>query len=272
MKKFGSLALAALMVTALSISASAASSIEAAAGTAEIDGEKDDIYVCDPIDINIDETTGAVNTDNATGKAWVAWDDDYIYTYIEVTDSTVTAAANVTNIWQNDSIEFYLNVSGTEGAITDIDAAQYTYGPSFTTFAGGGKHRDDNMANAKSAYTYTDYGYTVELAIPWGANYTPAADDVITGGFGIDDDTDGDASTREFHLFSGDGLGTAWQTADANWDTITLTTKKYEPPVEVTEDTTGGETAAQTADMGIIAAVASLAASGAAVLSLKKRK
>ena len=51
MKKFGSLALAALMVTALSISASAASSLEAAAGTAEIDGEKDDIYVCDPVDI-----------------------------------------------------------------------------------------------------------------------------------------------------------------------------------------------------------------------------
>ena len=68
MKKFGSLALAALMVTALSISASAASSIEAAAGTAEIDGEKDDIYVCDPIDINIDETTWAVNTDNATAR------------------------------------------------------------------------------------------------------------------------------------------------------------------------------------------------------------
>ena len=44
MKKFASISLAALLVAAMSVSASAADSFEAAKGTEKIDGVKDDIY------------------------------------------------------------------------------------------------------------------------------------------------------------------------------------------------------------------------------------
>lgn len=88
MKKFASLALAALLVTALSVSASAADSFEAAKGTAKIDGVKDDIYCTDPMTINIDEATDSATTDLATGKCWSAWDDNNYYVFIEVKDST----------------------------------------------------------------------------------------------------------------------------------------------------------------------------------------
>jgi hypothetical protein len=265
MKKFGSLALAALIVTALSVPATAASTYEAAAGTPTIDGKKDNVYAAKGIAINLTEKEGTVATTGATGTAYTAWDNDYLYVFVEVTDAAVTAKDKVTSIWANDSVEIYINLEGKEGNIADINAAQYTYGPSFTKFAGGGKHNTENNANAKSAFTYTDKGYTIEVAIPWGKNYTPKADAVIPFALGINDDADADPATRENHVFSGKNLGSAWQTADSNWDNLKLTTIKYTPPAT----NTGSP---KTADMGIVAALSALAASGAAVLSLKKRK
>ena len=263
MKKFGSFALAALLVAALSVSASAATKSEAAKGTATIDGKKDNIYVCDPIVVDIDESTGKKAEKGATGKVWTAWDENNLYVYAEVTDEKVTDASKVTSIWANDSIEVYINLAGKDGKITDINAAQITYGPSYTKLAGGGKYQAAHLNDIKTAYTYTDYGYTVELALPWDSF---DAKDGATLGFsvGINDDADDKADSREYHNFDGPNLGSAWQTADAAWGTLTLSTKKYEPK----KDTA----AAATADMGIVAAAASLAASGAAYISLKKRK
>ena len=266
MKKLGSLALAALLVAALSVSASAASTSSAAQGTATIDGKKDDIYACDPLILNTDENGGA--SQGATGKVWTAWDASNLYVYAEITDAAVTAQADVTTAWSNDSVEVYINLSGEEGAIADINAAQITYGPSFESILGGGLYRENNIDNIKTAYTYTDYGYTVEMALPF-ADFGAKVGATLGFSFGINDDTDDDSSTREFHTFDGEGLGSAWQTADSAWGTLTLTDKVYEAPkAEAGEE--GGSAA--TADAGIIAAVASLAASGAAVLSLKKRK
>lgn len=263
MKKFGSFALAALLVAALSVSASAASKSEAAKGTATIDGKKDNVYACDPLVVEIDETSGKKTEKGATGKVWTAWDDKYLYVYAEVVDAKVTDASKVTSLWANDSIEVYVNYAGKDGKIADINAAQITYGPSYTKLAGGGKYQAAHLNDIKTAFTYNDKGYTVELALPWDSFDVKEG---ATLGFsvGINDDADDKADSREYHTFDGAGLGSAWQTADSNWGTLTLSSKKYEAPKK--------ETAAQTADMGIIAAVASLAASGAAYISLKKRK
>ena len=266
MKKFGSLALAALLVAALSVSASAATPSSAAQGTATIDGKKDDIYVCDPMILNTDENGGA--SQGATGKIWTAWDASNLYVYAEITDAKVTKPEDITNEWANDSIELYVNLSGEEGAIADINAAQITYGPSYESILGGGLYRENNMDKIKTAFQYTDFGYTVELALPF-TDFGAKVGATLGFAAGINDDADDDSSTREFHIFDSDGLGSAWQTADSNWGTLTLTDKVYEAPkAEAGEE--GGSAA--TADAGIIAAVASLAASGAAVLSLKKRK
>ena len=266
MKKLGSLALAALLVAALSVSASAASTSSAAQGTATIDGKKDDIYACDPLDISTDEAGGAAV--GATGKAWTAWDASNLYVYIEVTDAAVTPEADVTTQWSNDSVEVYVNFSGEEGAINDINAAQITIGPAFENVQGGGLYKSEQEANIKYAYTYTDYGYTVEMALPF-ADFGAKVGATLGFSVGVNDDNDGDSSTREAHTFDGADLGNAWQTADSAWGTLTLTDTVYTAPVADAGEEGGS---AATADAGIIAAVASLAASGAAVLSLKKRK
>ena len=263
MKKFGAFALAALLVTALGASASAATSSEAAKGTATIDGKKDNIYACDPVVIEIDETSGKKTEKGATGKAWTAWDDKNLYVYVEVTDSKVTAKEKVTSIWANDSVEVYVNFAGKDGNIADMNAAQITYGPSYTKLAGGGKYQAAHLKDIKTAFTYTDTGYTVELALPWD-NFDAKEGATLGYSVGINDDADDKADSREFHTFDGPGLGSAWQKADSNWGKLTLSAKKYEAPKK--------ETAAATADMGIVAAVASIAASGAAYISLKKRK
>ena len=265
MKKLGSLALAALLVAALSVSASAASTSSAAQGTATIDGKKDDIYACDPLTVATDEAGGAAQ--GATGKVWTAWDASNLYVYVEVTDAAVTKAEDVTTTYTNDSVEVYINISGEEGAIADIDAGQITYGPSFESIQGVGLYRENNIDNIKTAYTYTDTGYTVEMALPF-ADFGAKVGATLGFSIGINDDTDDDSSTREFHTFDGEGLGSAWSTADSNWGTLTLTDTVYTAPA-ADDDNSGS---AATADAGIIAAVASLAASGAAVLSLKKRK
>ena len=268
MKKLGSLALAALLVAALSVSASAASTSSAAQGTATIDGKKDDIYACDPLTVaTVLDNSGDVASP-ATGKVWTAWDADNLYVYAEVTDSAVTKEADVTTQWSNDSIEVYVNFSGEEGAIADINAAQITIGPKFESVQGGGLYKSEHEADIKYAYTYTDTGYTVEMALPF-ADFGAKVGATLGFSVGINDDADDDSSTREAHTFDGEGLDAAWQTADSNWGTLTLTDKVYTAPAaEAGEE--GGSAA--TADAGIIAAVASLAASGAAVLSLKKRK
>lgn len=262
MKKFGSLALAALLVTALGTSAFAANSYEASKGTAKIDGKKDDIYVCDPAVIDIAESTNAKTTEGATGKAWFAYDEDNLYVYVEVTDAVVTPADKVTKAdCQFDSVEVYVNFAGKDGATTEITAGQFTYGPNFPTMGGYGKYNTEKKDDVEVAYTITDAGYTVEMAIPFG-DFEASEGVKFTGGVGINDDMNGEGK-RTAHNFDAANMGSAWSTADSNWATITLTSKKYTPKTE---------SAAATADMGIIAAAASLAASGAAFVSLRKRK
>ena len=59
MKKFGTFAVAALLVTALSVSASAANTFKAATGTPTIDGKMDDAYkAAQEIAINLMEKCG----------------------------------------------------------------------------------------------------------------------------------------------------------------------------------------------------------------------
>ena len=270
MKKLGSLALAALMVTALSISASAANEFDAAAGTPTIDGVMDDAYLAAE-EINIDVVTSGDG--KTTGTARVLWDADNIYVFFDITDPVLSEAYTATDCYQTDSVEFFLDLSGTPGDITTINAGQYTAPAAIpnasTDWAGRGMHWDNNKADATFKSVITDAGYTVEMQIPWGSDYTLKADAVVPVAFHINSDEDG-KDGREGEVFAGENQTNAWSES-SSYDNLTLTTNKYEPPVEE-EPAAEDETAAQTADMGIIAALASLAASGAAVLSLKKRK
>ena len=262
MKKFGSFALAALMVTALSISASAANSFEAATGTPTIDGKMDDAYKAAPeIAINV-KTSGDGKT---SGTARVLWDSNNLYVFFDITDPVLSTEVSK-NMYESDSVEFFINLAGSNGKVAEINAGQYTAqapieGATFE-WAGLGKHQTANKDKATYKSVKTDKGYAVEMSIPFGSDYTPKAGAQIGVAFHINSDEDG-KSGREGEYFAGQDQTEAWSKTD-NYDTLTLTDKKYEAPKN--------DTAAATADMGIVAALAALASSGAAYISLKKRK
>ncbi len=266
MKKIFASVLAAALMATMSLAASAIDFTASSALNNDIvvDGEKDLAYVSAAIPVNAEAPAEA-----AVGNCYAAWDNDYLYLYLEVTDAVVEDAAAVTGIWSDDCAEFYINLSGTEGNITDINAAQYTYGPSFPAFAGGGLHRDNNMADCLSAYKYTDNGYNVEIAIAWGDEYAPAEGEAFPFVVGINDEADGDPSTREYQTFTGGSAQVnAWQVADATWDSLKLSAEEYvEPEPETTPEVIEEAVAApQTFDVGVIAAVAAIvSAAGYAV-------
>ncbi len=280
MKKVASLALAALMTATLAASVNAANTFEAATGTPTIDGKMDDAYKAATA-VKIANTASATADKKTSGTAYTLWDNNNIYVFFDIVDplvSTKTHSKYVadagTYMYESDSVEFFLNLSGqATGDVTVVNAAQYTapapgLGITANLWSGRGKQWDACKAKSTYATVKTDKGYAVEMQIAWGADFTPKADAEIGVVYHINSD-ENTTEGRDAEYFAGDAeaQGQAWSKVDS-YDTLKLTSKKYEAPkpAETTKE------AAKTADMGVISAVAALAASGAAVLSLKKRK
>ncbi len=271
MKKIFASILATALVATLSVAASAADFTASSAlnNPITVDGVKDLAYVSAPAAITVAETEGGEG--GATGNAYMAWDDEYLYVFAEITDEALTPVDQVTSIWSTDSIEVYLNLAGEDGEITAINAAQYTVGPNYTAWAGGGMHRDNNMDASKFAWEITDAGWNMEVAIAWGDDYSAAEGEAFPFCVGINDDADGDGSTREFHNFTGANQGTAWQTADSNWDTLNLSAEEYvEPEPETVAEVVDEAAAPATFDAGIIAAVAAIVSAAGYAISKKR--
>ncbi len=271
MKKFFASALAVAMVATLSVAASAADFTASSAlnNPIVVDGVKDLAYVSAPAAAVIAETEGGEG--GATGDFYMAWDDEYLYVFAEITDEALTPVDQVTSIWSNDSVEVYLNLAGEDGAIADINAAQYTVGPNYTAWAGGGLHRTNNMEASTFAWEITDAGWNIEMAIAWGDDYSAEEGASFPFCAGINDDADGDGATREFHNFTGAGQGAAWQTADGNWDNLTLSAEEYvEPEPETVPEVVDEATAPATFDAGIIAAVAAIVSAAGYAISKKR--
>ncbi len=270
MKKIFASILATALVATLSVAASAADFTASSALNNEIvvDGVKDLAYVSASVAIDVIETEPA---GGATGNAYMAWDNDYLYVFAEVTDEVLTSLDTHTSIWSNDSLEVYLNLSGEEGEITAINAAQYTAGPNYTAWAGGGLHRDNNMDASSFAWVETDAGYDIEFAIAWGDDYTAAEGATFPFCLGINDDADGDGATREFHNFAASAHGTAFSTADSTWDNLTLSAEEYvEPEPETVAEVVDEAAAPATFDAGIIAAVAAVVSAAGYAISKKR--
>ena len=268
MRRIGSIALAALLIAAMGTTATAAQkTLKAGSGTPTIDGKIDDAYkAAEAISINV-VTSGDKKT---TGTAYCLWDANNIYVLFDVTDPHISPAPNGkldnNQAYYADSVEFFMDLTGTTNAdITKVDAGQYTAqaaipGADFSIWNGRGGHQEANKANAKYTSVKTDKGYITEMQIPWGSKYTPKANAEILVAFHINSDEDG-KDGRDGEIFGNEGQSNAWSDSKA-YDKLVLTEEVYKAPVK----------APATADAGIIAALAALASTGAAALSLKKRK
>lgn len=283
MKKIMTLGLALTLVAAMAVTASAKQSYEAANATPVIDGQKDDAYTVATEIVLDHELAAMADSGFATGLAYTAWDNDNLYVFIEVTDPVISTE-KAEAVWQSDSIEAYLDCLNEEGnLITDVDAGQFTAGYLYIddnlevtgdNWGGGGLHLDVVKEKGKAHFIITDKGYNCEMVIPWGDEFKPAVGAQVGFTVAICDDAD-NAPGREYQVFPDDDLTNAWQET-TNYATLTLTDKTYVAPVEEVPaeevPAEGGEetpVAPTTADAGIVAAAALMAAAAGVVLSKK---
>lgn len=239
-----------------------------------VDGKKDASYAEAPIYIKTpaDDASAA----GAKGVVSLAWDNEYLYVFNEVTDAAITPENAVTSMWSDDGMEVYINLSGEEADYYSdgINAGQYTVGPFFSDWGGGGYHRNNNMDISEYAWEITDKGYNIELAIYWGDEFEAAEGKHIRGFFAVNDTIDGDPSTREYRNISTEAdMPDAWHIADNTWPVIELvgaeTAVIDTPVVEEVVDTPVVE-APQTFDFGVIATITAIISVTGCAISKKR--
>ncbi|MGM9625484.1 MAG: sugar-binding protein [Eubacteriales bacterium] len=282
MKKIMTLGLALTLVAAMAVTASAKQSYDAAMGTPVIDGLKDDVYTV-ATEIVVDHETNMLDSGFATGLCYTAWDSNYLYVFIEVTDPVISTEQGDA-VYLSDSVEAYLDLLNEEGnLIAEVEAGQFTAGYLYVddnfevtgdNWAGVGTLVDAIKEGGKAHFEITDKGYNCEMMIPW-VDFTPAVGTKVGFTIAINDDAD-DAAGREYQIFPDDDLANAWQET-TNYATLTLTDKTYVAPVEeapadeAPAEDGGAEApvAPTTADAGIVAAAALMAVAAGVVLSKK---
>ncbi len=127
-------------------------------GTPEIDGKKDAVWLQQTMPYKIN--TSLLAWQGASGTVRILWDEHYIYTMFEVTDSVLNADSP--NAYEQDSVELFLDPENMkEDYYTDF-AGQYRVNYkgelSFGTVP--------TTEGVKAAAEKTANGYIIELAVP----------------------------------------------------------------------------------------------------------
>lgn len=188
------------------LNAAAATSVpDVCYGTPVVDGVKDAIYdKMQPIETK-NVVRGSAIEEPSTAKAWMAWDDDGLYVYAEVTETT--PANEAAEEYKQDSVEIFTDEDNSKSTIKDGNDTQYR-----VTALGSRSMGNAATKDFKSAATKTDYGYTVEMMLPW-LQILPT-----------------DGTVMGFDILINDALGlerqgmTAWSTED---NTNYVSTKNY---------------------------------------------
>ena len=303
MKKFLTALLCAALIFTLAVPAAALVNITANKSAITIDGVRDEAYA-GPIDIatpNRDadgELTGVGNA-GATGKAWTAWDDKYLYFYIEVYDKTPNH-----DDFNAESVEIFLDWNSGKG---DADEAwddkpfwQVRVGPVDPTELSGywrdedGAHWDQEAFADLTEWVLIpmdgDYknGYIIEIKIGVPPVSSLTEGKQIPFDLQVCDNSQGDGRDGQMFLAHvGEGIddNSRWNTAMHLQGLLTLggayvapVAEEPEPePVEV-----GGEEApapapapapaAPTGDSAIMLVVLVIALAGAFVITRRVSK
>ena len=127
-------------------------------GTPEIDGTKDAIWVTKPSPYVID--TPLFAWQGAKGTVRVLWDEHYVYALFEVEDSVLNASSP--NLYEQDSIEFFLDEQNTKKDYYTDTAGQYRVNyEGLLSFGTVPTER-----GVKAAASLTNKGYLIEIAVP----------------------------------------------------------------------------------------------------------
>ena len=133
---------------------------EVSYGSPKVDGKKDEIYeTMQPIETK-KVVSGSSIEDPSSAKAWLAWDNEGLYVYAEVRETTPANEAN--EEYNQDSVEIFTDEDCSKGGAIDANDTQYRV-TSLGSRTLGNAASNDFLSAASTA----DNGYTVEMKLPW---------------------------------------------------------------------------------------------------------
>lgn len=220
MKKLLALAICLTMMVLLAVPAMAVININGPKATIVIDAQRDDAYG-ESVDISTVRDSDVSPT--ATGTGWVAWDDNNIYFYVEVKDTTPNY--NHGNPWETDSVELFVDWNSNEGDDTENDGNPYwqirvhaapNQDNDGQQVSGGGNFESMGGEYSKIPFATRIYdgGYAIEAAMPIAL--APGAKPLAEGGtvkigFQINDNQEDSGRTSMAFLVADDDTGNEWQ-------------------------------------------------------------
>ncbi len=154
-----------------------ADAIYAADGVIKVDGEMESVYN----DATCIEITRSVygygsNFTDTWGKAWVAWNEDYLFIYANIYDADINFAyspSNPLDTYMRDSLDVFVDADNSHvGSNVPFDLTQYILctGANNTDFIVKGSNDYDltkDFTTKQHRVKRTDYGYCVELKVSW---------------------------------------------------------------------------------------------------------
>lgn len=180
--------------------------------TITIDGVKDEAYASAPmIEVNTNSLVEK-ETLGATAEAYVKWDNDYLYIFVDVTDSAVdSTTVNANSPEKNDSVEIWLSTCQTlptlstrwgwptggidslrpyEGFCGEGKFARRAGNPDSPTCGAHWMWDNHDLVKRETASVVTETGYTTEFKIGLGTFATATEDklnEIIDIGININD-------------------------------------------------------------------------------------
>ena len=132
----------------------------------------------------------------------VQWDANRLYVIVEVQDDLVRGTS--TGVYNNDSVELYLDGGHQQSSSYDADDYQLTV--DWRGVRGGFRGQ---LIAYDSAVTITPTGYNVEYSIPWSAlgSGSVAAGRIIGLDVALNDNDTGNATRNHHIVWYGDGTG-----------------------------------------------------------------
>jgi hypothetical protein len=130
-----------------------------------------------------------IGTPNNTVTFGAMWDNTNLYVGVKVLDGNLYNDS--ANVWDDDSVEVYIDANNNKGTTYDSFDRQFVKGYNDTTLGGIG-----SQTGVTHAWAAVNGGYSVEMAIPWSnLGVIPASG--LTIGFDVGNNDDDNAGARD---------------------------------------------------------------------------
>ncbi len=231
-----------------------------------IDGKIDDVWATTEKQIIDYASSAGVQITGAYTQ--VLWDEDGLYILAVVEDDTFTEkdaeAVNSVNFWvsekntrmmgwNNDPGDWYFTVAS-DGTVPSYPGMEKVF------------------EAAESALSATSKGYTIELYVPYLSDIAPAAGVKIGYNATVNDDVDNDHVRDGYTYWSCSSENSSYWENTLGIGTVELigAPAVEETEAEIVEDPAIVETAPQTSDFGVVAAMTAIVSAAGYMLRQKR--